>query len=290
MAGWALVALLAAADPAARERAGHASALVSYVAGDYAVAVGARGEVLSAEELAEQAQFVREAAADLRASAAEDLAGELDQLAQRVDARAAPPEVIGRAQRIAARIAQRFDLAILPGAQPDLRRGQRLYRQACAACHGADGTPPPAERLPLPTRPVAFASKPDMSRLSPQRVFAAATWGVPGTAMPSFGDALTEGERWDLAFYALTLAHKGARERARGEELLRKAPRTPDYLQLAVRSDDQLRAALSHSGLSPADREAVLSAVRSTFPTISPHASRAEPPKTPTNVSGERGR
>jgi len=92
--------------------------------------------------------------------------------------------------------------------------------------------------------------------------------------MPSFGDALTEGERWDLAFYALTLAHTGARERARGEELLRKAPLTPDYLQLAVRSDDQLRAALSQSGLSPADREAVLSAVRSTFPTSSTHASR----------------
>ena len=274
MAGWVVVALLAAADPAARERAGRASALVSYVAGDYAVAVGPRGEMLSPEQLAEQGQFVREAAAELRASSAEDLARELDQLAQRVDARAAPPEVIGRAQRIAARIAQRFDLAVLPRAQPDLRRGQRLYQQACAACHGQDGTPPPAERLPLPTRPVAFASKPDMSRLSPQRVFSAATWGVPGTAMPSFGDALTEGERWDLAFYALTLAHKGARERARGEELLRKVPRTPDYLQLAVRSDDQLRAALSRSDLSPADREAVLSAVRSAFPAGTSRASR----------------
>ena len=274
MTGWVLVALLAAADPAARERAGRASALLSYVAGDYAVAVGPRGEILSPEELAEQGQFVREAAAELRASSAEDLAGELDQLAGRVDARAAPPEVIGRAQRMATLIAQRFDLAVLPRAQPDLRRGQRLYRQACAACHGPDGTPPPAERLPLPTRPVAFASKPDMSRLSPQRVFSAATYGVPGTAMPSFGDALTLGERWDLAFYALTLAHKGARERARGEELLRKAPRTPDFLQLAVRSDDQLRAALSRSGLSPADREAVLSAVRAAFPASPGRASR----------------
>jgi len=266
MAAWVLLALLAVADRASRERAGHASALVSYVAGDYAVAVGPRGEVLSPEELAEQGQFVREAAAELRAAAAEDLARSLDELGARVDARAAPAEVIGQAQHIAARIAQRFDLAVLPRGKPDLRRGQRLYRQACAACHGADGTPPAADRLPLPTRPVAFASKPDMSRLSPQRVFSAATYGVPGTAMPSFGDALGEDERWDLAFYALTLAHADARERSRGEDLLRKAPRTPDYLQLAVRSDDQLRAALSHSGLSPKDREAVLSAVRSTFP------------------------
>jgi high-affinity iron transporter len=262
MAGWAFLALLAAAGSAARERAGRASALISYVAADYPTAVGPGGEVLSPEELAEQGQFVREAAAELRASAAEDLAGELDALALRVEARAAPAEVIGGAQRITARIAQRFDLAMLPRREPDLRRGQRLYRQACGACHGADGTPPPAERLPLPTRPVAFASRPETARMSPQRVFAAATYGVPGTAMPSFGETLGEDERWDLAFFALTLPHADRRERVRGERLLRKAPRRPDYLQLAVRSDDQLRAALSHSNLSPSDREAVLSAVR----------------------------
>jgi len=290
MAGWVLFALLAVADPVARERAGRAAALVSYVAGDYAVAVGPGREVLSPEELLEQGQFVREAAAELRAVAAEDLARELDQLGARVDARAAPPEVIGEARRIAARIAQRFHLALLPRGTPDLRRGQRLYRQACAACHGAQGTPPSPERLPLPTRPVAFSSKADVARLSPQRVFSAATWGVPGTAMPSFGEALTETERWDLSFYALTLAHSQTGERARGEELLRKAPRTPDYLQLAVRSDDQLRAALSRSGLSPRDREAVLSTVRTAFPSSPAHASRAQPPKRPANVSGERGR
>ncbi|MFL5313339.1 MAG: c-type cytochrome [Myxococcales bacterium] len=283
MAGWMLLALLAVADPASREHAGRASALVTYVAADYAVAVGPEGQVLSPEELAEQGQFVREAAAELRAAAAEDLARELDDLGARVDARVAPPEVIAGAQHISARIAQRFDLAVLPRGKPDLRRGQRLYRQACAACHGADGTPPAADRLPLPTHPVAFASKPDMSRLSPQRVFSAATYGVPGTAMPSFGEALGEEERWDLAFYALTLAHADARERARGEDLLRKAPRTPDYLQLAVRSDDQLRAALSQSGLSPHDREAVLSAVRSAFPADA-HAARRT-----TNIS-RRGR
>src|SRR5215470_1826708 len=74
MAGWALLALLAAAGHLERERAGRASALISYVAADYPTAVGPRGEVLSPEELAEQGQFVREAAAVLRSSAAEDLA------------------------------------------------------------------------------------------------------------------------------------------------------------------------------------------------------------------------
>lgn len=274
MAGGVLLVLLAVADPTVRDHAGRAAALVSYVAGDYAAAVGPGGEILSPEELTEQGQFVREAAAELRDAGGEDLARELDELGLRIDDRAAPPEVIARAQRLAARIAQRFGLALLPPAQPDLSRGARTYGQACAACHGAQGTPPPPERLPLTTRPPAFASKPEAARLSPQRIFSAATYGVPGTAMPSFGDALSEAERWDVAFFALTLPHSDRRERARGEELLRKAPRTPDYLQLAVRSDDQLRAALSHSGLSPADREAVLSAVRAALPKTPERASR----------------
>jgi len=53
--------------------------------------------------------------------------------------------------------------------------------------------------------------------------------------------------------------------RRRGEEILRTLPRRPDWLQLATRSDDQLRADLSHSPLSPEDREALISAVRSRF-------------------------
>jgi mono/diheme cytochrome c family protein len=92
--------------------------------------------------------------------------------------------------------------------------------------------------------------------------------------MPSFGEALGERELWDVAFYALTLAHADERERTRGRELLRMAPRVPDYLQLAVRSDEQLRAALLHSGLSDADREAVVSAVRAASDEPSPRAAR----------------
>ena len=267
------LALIAAPDPALRDRIGRAVALLSYVAGDYAVAVGPSGEVLSPDELAEQLGFVREAAQEVRTSGGPDLAAELEALAKRIESRGPPPEVSADAERIGARIAQRFQLAVLPPRAPDLRRGGALYRQACAACHGAGGRPP---ALQLSTRPPAFASKEEVRRLSPQRIFAAATYGVPGTAMPSYAEALDEASRWDLSFYALTLAHAGRAEEARGRELLRKAPRTPDYLQLAVRSDDQLRGALSTSGLSPADREAVISAVRAAIPASRP-ASGASP-------------
>lgn len=270
-----LVLLLAAAPP----EAARAHALLTYVAGDYAAAVGERGEVISPLELEEQRIFAGDAAGDLRAAGAEDLARGTEGLMAKIAAVAGPGEVVPLARSLAERIAQRFRLSMLPRRPPELKRGRALYRQACAACHGAEGTPR-VEHLELSTRPTAFASKPEVARLSPQRIYATVTFGVPGTAMPSFAEALDEDARWDLAYAALLFAHPAA-ERRRGEELLRGLPRRPDWLQLAIRSDDQLRAGLAHSPFSPEDREAVISAVRASF-------AGASPPMTTAGAGGER--
>jgi high-affinity iron transporter len=252
-----LVVLLAAAPP----EAARAYSLLSYVAGDYAAAVGASGEVISAQELDEQQIFAGDAAQDLRAAGAPDLASLAEQLGARIGDKAAPREVVPMAHALSERIAQRFQLAMLPRRPPDLRRGRALYRQACAACHGAEGTPR-VEHLELPTRPTAFSSRQEVARLSPQRIFAAVSFGVPGTAMPSFSGAIDENTMWDVAFAALLFAHP-REEQVRGEEVARKLPRRPDWLQLAVRTDEQLRATLSHGPFPPQEREALISAIRS---------------------------
>ena len=252
-----LVLLLAAAPP----EAARAYSLVSYVAGDYAAAVGASGEVLSAQELDEQRIFAADAAQDLRNAGAADLAAQAERLGVAIAARTAPREVVSVAHALAERIAQRFQLTMLPRRAPDLIRGRAVYRQACAACHGAEGTPR-VERLELPTRPTAFATREEVARLSPQRIFAAVRFGVPGTAMPSFADAIDEDEIWDVAFAALLFAHPPAEQR-RGEDVARTLPKRPDWLQLAIRTDEQLRGTLAHSPFSPEDREALISAIRS---------------------------
>jgi high-affinity iron transporter len=255
---WLAVVLAVASADAAR-----AYSLLSYVGGDYPSAVGPRGEVISRQELDEQLAFATDAADGLRAAGAPDLAKLADGLRRRIVRVAAPGEVMELARGLAARVAARFKLAIIPERAPDLRRGSELYRQACAACHGADGTPR-VGHLELTTQPTAFSSRQQVARLSPQRIFSAVSFGVPGTAMPSFSDALDEAARWDLAFAVLLLAHP-PEERRRGEELLRKLPRRPDWLQLAVRTDDQLRVTLQQSPFSAEDREAVIAAVRATF-------------------------
>jgi high-affinity iron transporter len=270
------LALLLAAAPA---EAARAHSLLTYVAGDYPAAVGEAGEVVSAVELDEQQLFAGDAATDLRAAGAEDLARESEQLAAKIAARASPREVVPLAHGVAIRIARRFRLSTLPRRAPDLESGRALYGQACAACHGPEGTPR-IEHLELSTRPTAFASRQEVARLSPQRIFVAVTFGVPGTAMPSFGDALDEDARWDLAYAALLFAHPEP-ERRRGEDLLRALPRRPDWLQLAIRSDDQLRAGLAHSPFSAEDREAMISAIRSAFAGAPPEVRTAGASRAP---------
>src|ERR1700693_3885842 len=99
------LALLLAAAPA---EAARAHSLLTYVAADYAAAVGDGGEVLSRLELDEQRLFAGDAADDLRAAGANDLASGTEQLIAKIAAAAAPREVVPLAQALGARVAQRL--------------------------------------------------------------------------------------------------------------------------------------------------------------------------------------
>ncbi|HMC35978.1 MAG TPA: cytochrome c, partial [Myxococcales bacterium] len=204
-----LVAAAAGAQPGEAQPLRRVVSLLDYVAGDYARAVGEHGEVLSQAEHVEQIGFVEDAARELRADVngpGEDLARRLDALKRQVADRAPPAEVARGARGIRDEIVQRFNVVLLPQRSPDPGRGARVYAQACAACHGVDGHPNLA--LELPTKPPDFRT--EAGPLTPQRIFSAATYGVPKTAMPAFDSALTDAERWDVAFYVVSLAHPAA--------------------------------------------------------------------------------
>jgi len=254
-----LVAAAARSQPGDAQPLRRVVALLDYVSGDYARAVGEHGEVLSEAEHAEQIGFVQDAARELRADVdggGEDLAKGLDALGRRVEERAPPAEVAQTARAIRDEIVQRFGVVLVPQRAPDPRHGAEIYAQSCAACHGADGHPNPA--LDLSTKPPDFRT--EAGPLTPQRVFSAATYGVPKTAMPAFDSGLTDEERWDVAFHVLSLAYPVAAPR--GAELARAALLPARYRDLATLSNDDLRARLSAAGLSPAEQEEALAAVR----------------------------
>jgi len=147
------------------------------------------------------------------------LAGE--QLGARIGDKAAPREVVPMAHALSERIAQRFQLAMLPRRPPDLRRGRALYRQALRGLPRSRRNS--ARRaLELPTRPTAFSSRQEVARLSPQRIFAAVSSGCGD------GDAFVQRRHrrdtmWDVAFAALLFAHP-REEQVRGEEVARSCP------------------------------------------------------------------
>lgn len=98
------------------------------------------------------------------------------------------------------------------GAAPrgDAGRGQTLYAQKCAVCHGPTGRGDgPAEFVLFP-KPRDLTSGKFKIRSTPtlptdEDLFRVVSQGIPGTAMPGWG-SLTEQERWDLVAYVKTLS------------------------------------------------------------------------------------
>jgi mono/diheme cytochrome c family protein len=98
----------------------------------------------------------------------------------------------------------------LPPASLSLKTGQTIFRERCAACHGALG------RGDGPQATALRARFPD-ARLDLTQDFAARTaslwdWfrvvseGRPERGMPPWANALSEAERWAVVFYAWSLA------------------------------------------------------------------------------------
>lgn len=209
-AGTVQPSLAAAADPpaavAASTRLRRAVALLDYVASDYAQAVGPNGELRSAQEHEEQMGFVQDAAREVRTdagAAGEPIARELDVLFQDVAGRSPPAAVSARARSVREKIVRTFHVVLAPAHPADFARGAQVYAESCAACHGADGHPNLA--LELPTKPPDFTRREDTAAFTPQRIFAAATYGVPNTAMPSYEEGLSDDDRWNVAWFVLSL-------------------------------------------------------------------------------------
>ncbi len=189
-------------------------ALLDYVAGDYGRAVQ-DGQVQSAFEYEEQLRFV----ADARAMGArllgqearpdERLPEQLEKVATLVRDKAPAQDVARACHAARDEAVGRFALRTAPRERPSLQRAETLYAASCAECHGANGEGDTPRGRALDPQPARFADPARLATLSPYRVYNALTFGVPGTAMASFAEAFTPGERWSLAFFVFRLGHAG---------------------------------------------------------------------------------
>ena len=84
--------------------------------------------------------------------------------------------------------------------------GKAIYEQHCVECHGSSGKGDGPEGLTLNPRPADLTYHAQPGVHTDGQLFDWITNGFPGSAMPAFGQKLTDRERWDLVNYIRTLA------------------------------------------------------------------------------------
>ena len=285
IAGVALATASVRADPGdpTEVEAQRLTHILVYVGTDYRVAVEG-GAIKSQIEYDEQLSLLGDAAriasriedlARARAGEAEDLAGGVAALRALVEARADAADVAAAAAALRRRVEAAFHLADAPLAPPDPVNAEALFAQSCAPCHGATGRADTARAAELSPRPVSFQDAEVADHLSPTRIASAVRFGVAGTAMAAF-NVLSEEDRWAIAFHVAGLRHaeaSGARENAaparsqgegegEGEGEGQGEGEEYSLVELALRTDADLRAELGARGVPEGQREARVARLR----------------------------
>ncbi|MFC5440538.1 FTR1 family protein [Rhodanobacter ginsenosidimutans] len=197
--------------------------LLDYIAVDYREAVR-DGAVVNQVEYQEMQEFSATAAAAIKALPPTPDSAPLNQgavaLQQAIRAKSAPEEIATRARAVAALLIKAYPIPLMPTSAPQYARGQTLYAQQCASCHGATGAGNGPAAAGLDPPPIDFT---DRARADERSIFAlyqVIDQGLQGTSMPSFASLPAE-DRWALATYVGALAYPESEAEA-GRELLEK--------------------------------------------------------------------
>ncbi|MBL8951822.1 MAG: cytochrome c [Myxococcaceae bacterium] len=208
---WAALTVLTALDASAGEPAADEGrpwarvvALLQYLGSDYPAAV-ASGDTF---ELDEQAQLMNEVMKSTEAlgEKARAVLPRLRAVQQRVEQREDPAGVARDARALAEVLMAKVGLKAAPPHPPNVSKGESLFSQRCAACHGAGGKGDGPAAAGLKPAPADLTSQAVRAELTAYRVFNTVSFGVLNTPMPAFHD-LSADERWDVAFYVLSLTH-----------------------------------------------------------------------------------
>ncbi|MFC5440409.1 FTR1 family protein [Rhodanobacter ginsenosidimutans] len=184
--------------------------MLDYLATDYAGAVK-DGAVISASEYAEMREFTSTARSRIGAlpstATTPALMKQADKLVASVDAKAAPAQVATQAHALADALLQAYPVPTAPEHVPDLVRGEALYQNQCAACHGVTGHGDGPAGMQLSPRPVNFTDQTRADQRSALSLYEVISQGVEGTPMVSYEQQLSSDDRWALAYYVGSLAY-----------------------------------------------------------------------------------
>ena len=268
----AIIALLipalavSAQEPPARRVAN----VVGVAMDEYAKAVDQTGRLVSTAEHAEAIDFLADAAGAAAKLPGVDGAAAralLDTLQRLVSARRPPSELHAVYERFTAALGEAGSLE-LPTRAVDVLAGRRIYAANCASCHGDLGRGDGPAAAAMTPAPPAIGTREAMSDVSPAAAFRVISVGVTGTPMPAWASRLSADQRWDVVAYIGTLrtASDHRTSDSSGAAALTRAglpPATGTFAWQADRSDDALAAELRAHGVSRAELQPALNALRS---------------------------
>jgi high-affinity iron transporter len=246
----ATLTLLAATSAAfAQDQARRLVALLDYLGGDYQNAVQ-NGKIVNKDEYAEMQEFSKriiELIGQLKAIEKTDKAQiepMLKSLVGEVEKKGDEKTVAKLANDAKERLIATYKIVPHPRQLPALADGRTIFIENCLQCHGpgGKGDGPGRESMNPKTPLPANLTDPEfMAGLSPFKAYNTVSFGIENTAMASFA-ALSDDQRWQVAFYALALRFP-AETSAAGEAWLKGKSLPPDLVNvatLATTSDGEL--------------------------------------------------
>ena len=87
------------------------------------------------------------------------------------------------------------------------RRGQALFLQKCAICHGVRADGDGVRREGLSAKPANFRNKDWRARTNALHVYTVLSEGKRGSSMPAW-PTLSDEERWDLVAFVLSVSEE----------------------------------------------------------------------------------
>ena len=244
-----LTFLIIASTVSAQDQAKRLVSVLDYLGSDYKNAVN-DGKVINPDEYGEMQEFskrTQELLNQLKQADGADKAGVepiIKSLTAQIENKAEPTVIAELARSAKQRVISAYNIVPYPKQLPSLASGHTLYVENCAQCHGATGKgdgPGASSMNPKTPSPANFTDPERMAGLSPFKAFNTASFGVEGTAMASFA-AFTEEQRWQVAFYVMSLRFSSEQAR-RGAALIDKKKLPSELMSvanLATHSDEQL--------------------------------------------------
>jgi len=214
--------------------------LLQYISSDYERAVQ-NGVVIDSLEYGEMRRFAHSLTATYQAdrTAHVETLQELQRLEHAITRQDKFANIRTLAASAMARLIKEKNLLVFPLVTPDLANGKELFRDNCVSCHGMQGHGDGPAADTLNPQPRDFTDPARLRAYAPHQFYQALTFGVDGTAMPAFAEALTSEQRWNLAFYLMTLRR----------DFQPRPPATPVHFtlrQMATKNNVDLAAALSY--------------------------------------------